>query len=116
MKYLSRAAKDKPFTEALGRVIVMAMLQTESVKNFITLPMLEYYRSNAAAKTFLISPFLGVDVPEGKSVIDIKLNVYNILQRQCGKPVRIRANLKSGKATFLPLKDLIQYVRKENAD
>ena len=104
---------DKSFKEAIAYVIVTAIVEQQSVKDSLLIPMMEYLESGTASKVFLTSPFLCAKVPKGGGVLKCKLRFYDLLKHNCSKPITIRTRLLASDDTLVPLKEIIQ-VSREN--
>ena len=73
-----KVRQDESFMEAIAYLTLAAMLDQDSLRDSVLLPMMEYFESNAAMKAFFRSPFICVKVPPGGGRMRCELKVYDI--------------------------------------
>lgn len=110
-KEFEKAKNDEEFMQSLAYVFVSALLEQESLRSALLVPLMEYLESSAASKTFLESPFSGIRVPVGGAKLRVKLAVHDLLLTECGEPIVIDVDVKSMKEAFVPLSTLIGFER-----
>jgi len=108
---MEKVKNDKAFTEALALVLVTAILEQESTRDSILIPMMEYLESGTSAKAFLNSPFLCAKVPKGGGILKCRLRFFDLLSHICGKPLTIKTRLLADEEMLVPLKEIIQFSR-----
>jgi hypothetical protein len=110
-KEFEKAKNDEEFMQSLAYVFVSALLEQESYRNALLVPLMEYLESSTANKTFLESPFSGIKVPVGGARLRVKLTLHDLLLTECGEPIVIDVDAKSTKEAFVPLSTLIGFER-----
>jgi hypothetical protein len=118
---LNNYTPSEDFKEALGIVFFNAIHVESNMLNLIIRPLMEYLESSAAKKAFLNSPFLTLEVLEGRNLFKGKILYQNILEREdvyesknYGQiPFKMTINNKEKR--IIPFKDLISIKRVENA-
>ena len=111
-KRIEKVKDDKSFIEALAYVFVTAILEQESIKDSILIPMMEYLESGTSAKAFLSSPFLCAKVPKGGGILKCRLRFFDLLHHNCAKSLTIKTRLLACDEMLVPLKEIIQFSRK----
>jgi len=102
---------DKSFLEALALIYVTAILEQESTKDSILIPMMEYLESGTSAKAFLNSPLLCAKVPKGGGILKCRLRFFDLLNHNCAKSLTIKTRLLTREEMLVPLKEIIQFTR-----
>ncbi len=111
---------NKDFIESLGIVLNNAIHTNASLKDAFFRPLLEYFEASATDKGFLQSPFLCMNVKEGKSYLKGKVYYQNILEKEgvieksIIDGVEFQAQIQSSHPEMIPLKDLIDIKRIDN--
>ena len=97
--------------ESFAHVIVAALLDQESFRSALLVPLLEYLDSAAASKTFLESPFSGIVAPKTGGRLRISVATYDLLGTRCGEPILIDTIVKPAKPSFIPLRQIMEFER-----
>lgn len=113
LKRLEKVKGDKAFIEAIAFVFVTAILEQESMKDSILIPMMEYLESGTPAKAFLNSPFLCAKVPEGGGILKCRLSFFDLLKHKCAKSITLKTRLLARNEMLVPLKEIIQFSRSD---
>ena len=108
---LRKYEKDDVFMESISYVFLMALLEEESLRGLILLPLIEYFESSATIKAFLDSPLLAVDVPKGGGRLRCAVVIRDLLNHRCGKPIEIDMLIEAYAHKVVPIKDLIRFER-----
>ena len=110
---MKKARNDEEFVESLAYVFVTAILEQDSLRDSVLLPLMEYLESSATVKAFLETPFLSVEVPSGGGPLKCKLVLHDLLGHQCGKPLFIRTFIDSKQEDLVKLKDIIRFIEND---
>lgn len=110
-KGMRKAKEDEEFMQSLAYVFVSAILEQESLREIVWLPLMEYFESNAAVKAFLQAPFLSMELPPGGARLRCKMTMRDVLGRPCGPPLVIDTYVDSEEKAVVPIKDIIRFER-----
>jgi hypothetical protein len=110
-RYIKKYRSDEEFMQSLAYLFVSAILEEESVRGLLFLPLIEYFESSATMKAFLESPLLSAAVPKGGGRLRCKIVLRDLLGQQCGRPIVVDTHIESQDEVLLQLKDLVGFER-----
>ncbi len=108
--------KDEVFIQSLYYSLLEAILEHESLRDSVLIPMLEYMESNVTSKAFFFSPFICVKVPTGGGNLKCELELFDILEQKCNPSLMIDTFINSDEEKLVPLKEIIKFDRGKNHD
>jgi hypothetical protein len=103
---LKEAYRDKTFFEAVVTVLLTALSKEASFKDRILRPLIEYFESPIAERTFFLVPLLHVRIPREGCMMAIRILGKNVLWQNCSKPLEVKVKIKATDEILKPLKDI----------
>jgi hypothetical protein len=102
----TEAYSDKKFFEAVVTVLFTALSEETSFRDRVLRPLIEYFESPIAERTFILSPLLHIQIPREECMLAIRIFGKNILWQNCSKPLEVRVKIKATDGVLKPLKDI----------
>ncbi len=108
------ASKDESFLDALVNVYINAIL-SNSIKDTLIVPLIEYIEGSAASKVFLLEPLHSINVPRGGGMLKATLSYRNLIECVSENivPLNMYIENNSKENILVPLKELIKIKRYE---
>lgn len=108
------ASRDESFVDAFANVYINAIL-SNSIKDTLIVPIIEYIEASAASKVFLLEPLHSIKVPRGGGVLKATLSYRNLIERFSENivPFNVFIENNSKESIIVPLKELIKIKRCE---
>ena len=105
-------SKDESFLDAFANVYINAIL-SNSIKDTLIVPVIEYIEASAASKVFLLEPLHSINVPIGGGMLKATLSYRNLIEcvSENSVPLNMYIENNSKESVLVPLKELIKIKR-----
>lgn len=106
------ASRDESFVDAFANVYINAIL-SNSIKDTLIVPLIEYIEASAASKVFLLTPLHSIKVPIGGGMLKAVLSCRNLIENNSENviPFSVFIENDSKESILVPVKELIKIKR-----